>query len=563
MKLTTSIALPLLTVTLSLTAAAQQNLHSHGGAVSDARFGSSVAGGFDVDGDGVSDCLVGAPNEAGNGPMSGAVRVLSGASGAELLVLRGGSSLDMYGSSLAGGDLDGDGRAELIIGAYGDDAGGSDAGAVYVYSGASGRLLFSKTGSAGEHLGFAVAYVPDADGDGLGDVLVGARAADLGATNSGAARLYSGVSGALLLELAGESSFDLFGSAVAGLEDLDGDGRGDLVVGASLSDAKGSGAGSAYVYSGATGALLWTLRGEASGDAFGYAVADAGDVNGDGASDVLVGAPGADAGGQNSGAAYVYSGADGSLLRLWNGTAAGDGFGNAVAGALNLDGDSSADVMVGAVGSDANGASSGEVRVLAGVDGSQLGVVRGASAGARLGAALAGAGDLDHDGLSELLLGAWGEDLGMGQLSGAAHLVSFKPPVALISSYCESNANSTGAAGVLSHTGSSSLGANDLELAALSLPSGQAALFFYGQSQGQVPFGDGYQCVSGQVFRLGSSMADVSGRASLGIDYSAGFEPGGELSAGSSWNFQCWYRDPAGLGAGYNLTDALAISFVR
>jgi hypothetical protein len=110
------------------------------------------------------------------------------------------------------------------------------------------------------------------------------------------------VSGALLLELAGESSFDLFGSAVAGLEDLDGDGRGDLVVGASLSDAKGSGAGSAYVYSGATGALLWTLRGEASGDAFGYAVADAGDVNGDGASDVLVGAPGADAGGQNSAA---------------------------------------------------------------------------------------------------------------------------------------------------------------------------------------------------------------------------------------------------------------------
>ena len=563
MKLTAANLLPLFTATLSLSAAAQQSLHSHGGAVSDARFGSSVAGGFDVDGDLVPDCLVGAPHEAGNGPMSGAIRVLSGATGAELLVLRGGSSLDMFGSSLAGGDLDGDGRAELIVGAYGDDAGGTDAGAVHVFSGATGALLYSMSGSAGEHFGFAVAFVPDTDGDGLGDVLVGARAADPGATNAGAARLYSGATGTLLFELAGESSFDLFGSAVAGLEDLDGDGRGDLVVGSYLNGAKAGGAGSAYVYSGADGSLLWTLRGEAAGDAFGYAVASAGDVNGDGACDVLVGAPSADLGGQNAGAAYVYSGANGVLLRLWSGAAPGDGFGTAVAGGLNLDGDLLADVMVGAVGSDANGESAGEVRVLAGVDGAELGLVRGAMAGARLGAALAGAGDLDGDGLSELLLGAWGEDLGSGHLSGAAHVVSFKQPTAPISSYCESTANSTGVAAVLSYSGSSSLAANDLELQALALPAGQAALFFYGASQGQAPFGDGYLCVSGGVFRLGSSLASGEGSAVLPVDLLGDFEPGGELTVGSTWNFQCWYRDPGSLGAGYNLTDALSVRFVR
>jgi hypothetical protein len=307
----------------------------------------------------------------------------------------------------------------------------------------------------------------------------------------------------------------------------------------------------------------WTLRGEASGDALGYAVADAGDVNGDGASDVLVGAPGADVGGANSGAAYVFSGADGSLLRLWNGSAAGDGFGSAVAGALRLDADSLADVMVGAPGNDANGESAGEVRAFGGVDGVEIGVLRGAGVGARLGAALVGAGDLDGNGLSELLLGAWGEDLGVGQLSGAAHVFSFQGPAALISSYCESKVNSTGAAAVLSYTGSSSLAAHDLELAALSLPAGQATLFFYGASQGQAPFGDGFLCISGGVFRLGSKVADASGRAALSIDYAGAFEPGGELSAGSSWNFQCWYRDPGSLRSGYNLTDALAISFVR
>ena len=383
MKLTTTLGATLATAALTLPASAQQDLFTLPGKLAGDRFGSSVAGGHDVDGDLVPDFIVGAPFETPNGPLSGAARVYSGATGVELYTLIGDSAFDMFGTSVALGDLDGDGLAELIVGAYGDDANGAESGTLYVYAGLDGSLLYTHSGSAGDHLGIAVSHVPDTNGDGFGDVVVGARAADVAGSNSGVVFLYSGVDGAFLRLLVGEAAYDLFGSAVAGTADLDGDGRGDLIVGAHLNDASGAGAGSAYVYSGASGALLHTLRGQAAGDAFGFAVADAGDVNNDGASDLLVGAPSSDGNGQNSGRANIYSGANGSLLNSFSGAAAGDNFGSALAGRLQLDDDAFADVMVGALGNDANGISAGRVQVFAGVDGSELARASRAPAPAR------------------------------------------------------------------------------------------------------------------------------------------------------------------------------------
>jgi hypothetical protein len=104
----------------------------------------------------------------------------------------------------------------------------------------------------------------------------------------------------------GEAAGDSLGYSVSGAGDVNNDGYDDLIVGAPRSDVGGTDAGQAYVYSGQTGAILWTFTGEASGDEFGYSVSAAGDVNNDGYDDVIVGAPHKEAAGGNAGRAYVY-----------------------------------------------------------------------------------------------------------------------------------------------------------------------------------------------------------------------------------------------------------------
>ncbi|MEO2093046.1 MAG: hypothetical protein ABGY71_03175 [bacterium] len=547
--------------TLALPSFAQEDIFSQGGRSAGGRFGSSIAGGFDVDGDGLADFVVGEPYENRLGPMTGAVRVVSGANGADIYLRGGNSAYDLFGASVALGDLDGDGRAEFIVGAYGDDSNGTDSGTVFVYSGASGNLLYTLTGDEGDHFGFSISFVPDTNGDGRGDFVVGARAADTNGNNSGAALLFSGLDGTLLHEFGGEAAFDLFGSAVAGCVDLDGDGLGDLICGAYLNDAQGSGAGRAYVYSGASGSLLFTLQGTGVGDAFGYAVDDAGDVNGDGASDLIVGAPSNDTSFQNAGQASVYSGVDGTLLMVVNGDAPGDNFGSTVAGSLRIDGDGLDDFMVGTIASDANGVSSGMVRLFAGLDGSELATLLGSSPGARLGSALCSAGDMDLDDNTELLIGAWGEDGGAGAFSGVVHLVAFAAPSTLFNSYCNSNLNSLGVAATISAVGSNSLASGDLELVADGLLANQTGLFFHGSNQVQFPFGDGFLCVAGQLFRYGIVAADAVGQARLLVDYAAPPVAANQITAGSQWNFQFWYRDNHSSNAGFNLTDAMALTF--
>ena len=118
---------------------------------------------------------------------------------------------------------------------------------------------------------------------------------------------------------------------------MNGDGVPDFIVGAFLDDPAGGGtdAGSAYVFSGADGSLLYQRTGDTAGDGFGFSVSGAGDVNGDGKADFIVGAIGDDPGGlTNAGSAYVFSGADGSLLYQLTGDTAGDFFGQSVGGVV-------------------------------------------------------------------------------------------------------------------------------------------------------------------------------------------------------------------------------------
>ncbi|MFT4540313.1 MAG: hypothetical protein ACI835_002763 [Planctomycetota bacterium] len=128
------------------------------------------------------------------------------------------------------------------------------------------------------------------------------------------------------------------------------------------------------------------------------------------------------------------------------------------------------------------------------------------------------------------------------------------------SNYCVAVVNSTGSGAPMSHTGSLSIGANNLNLRCTNLPSNQTCIFYYGGNQVQQPFGNGQKCVGGQLFRY-SPVSTTTGVANQPIDYTdPPFAPG-QITNGSSWNFQCWYRDPLAGGAFFNLSDGLELTF--
>jgi hypothetical protein len=284
--------------------------------------------------------------------------------------------------------MDGDGRADLLVAARGDDDGGSEAGAAYlVLGGVAGTLDLSAADAklvgenAGDSAGSVVAEAGDVDGDGLADLLVGAPGNDDAGSDSGATYVVLGEAAGTLdlsaadAKLVGEDAGDWAGSAVAGAGDVDGDGRADLLIGALYDDDGGTDAGAAYVVlGGVAGALDLSaaaarLIGEGPSDWAGSAVAGAGDVDGDGRADLLVGAQGDDDGGKYAGAAYLVLGAPGGTVDLGSadaklvGIALGDVAGALLAGAGDLNGDAYDDLAVSAPDS---GSESGAVYLLLG-----------------------------------------------------------------------------------------------------------------------------------------------------------------------------------------------------
>jgi len=397
----------------------QSLIHRVGGMAAGERHGAAVAIVGDLNGDGRAEFAIGAPGAASG---FGLVRMYSGVDGSLLWAIQGPTSGSSFGASLAGlGDVDGDGLADLAIGApLASFTGLVGCGIIRVVSGVSGATLRTFRGdSSGDHMGWSVGSAGDIDHDGVPDIIGGAIDDDDLGESTGSARIWSGATGMAIHKFVGGSMRELFGYSVDGGADVDGDGTSDLVVGGAYFTSAPQG-GVVRVLSGSTFATLWSTPVAPARDGLGSSVAFVGDVDGDGYSDVLAGARQPFAGGV--GYARLYSGANGSLLLQLTAAPLQRAFGSSVAAAGDADCDGLPDLAIGAPDSSTGGTLSGVVRIYSGASATVLAEYVGAP-GSRLGTCVRGGGDISGEGWPDLVLGAPTEASGAGQ-SGAAYAFS-------------------------------------------------------------------------------------------------------------------------------------------
>ena len=396
-----ALAAALLWTALAVTASAQDLLRTDTGATG-AGFGRAAPAG-DVNGDGHDDLITGSPNESLD---AGKARVFSGADGSVLFTFSGSAAGDLFGWSCAGaGDVNGDGRDDLIVGAPQTNV-LLGKGYARIFSGADGSVLRTLNGAAaGDRFGAAVAGAGDLNGDGKDDVLVGAPQNDAGGSNGGAATAFSGATGNALYSACGSAGQNLGGSLGCGLPNALSDNEPDPIIGLTMDGGDRSGA--VQVRSRTDFSVRFTLTGQ-PGQRLGATVAPAGDINGDGKVDLLAATDPRDALGAPTAAAQVrlYSGANGALLATLNDGALGTGYGSALAALGDVTGDHVPDFAIGEPGHDGHGLDAGSARIYSGATGKTWYQILGPAAGAGFGASVAFAGDLNADGLPDCAIGA-------------------------------------------------------------------------------------------------------------------------------------------------------------
>ena len=514
------------------------------------QFGLIVRSAGDTDGDGIEDIVAGAPTNSAGGFRAGRGYVYSGADGSLRFTITGSPGENLGYFAHCAGDVNADGFDDVVFGA--PDVEGILAGAAYVVSGIDGSILYALSGeTAGDQFGRTVNGVGDVDADGHDDIGIGAsRFSGLG-PGRGRAYIISGADGSTIYQFDGTTNGDWFGSGIATLSDRNGDGHDDFIIGA---DQGFVGRGRAYVYDGATGQRIWTLRPPSSGAVFGRNIlGTVGDLNGDAVPDFFV-SDFADS--SLRGRIRVYDGDTFAILYEIVGDAAGDTLGTGSGRAEgDFDGDGVDDLLFGALG--AGGQGRGQVCIFSGVDGEPLGTFNSDVAGSGFGFAAAGLGDVDGDSWPDFVAGS----PTFGGLRGGLHVISGRPSPPRAT--CTGGVNSTGNETKLRHRRSLSLAINELQLEVSGAPINTLGVFVFG-AQGVAPGGSAnLMCVAAPWFRAsGIAPTDASGSVALDIDLSTQpFASGASaVTAGSTWHFQYWCRDAAG-SSSFNASNGLRVTF--
>lgn len=273
-----------------------------------AHFGSSVSTAGDVNGDGFSDIIVGSDNynsgQSGEGKVFVYYGTASGLTANPVWTSEGNQTNAGFGNSVSSGDVNGDGYSDIIVGAYGFDNGQVDEGAVFLYYGSATGLPFTQnimleSNQASAQFGYSVSSAGDVNADAYFDIVIGANLYDNGDNNEGRAYIYqgssSGISSTPSRTLEINQAGAQFGKSVCTAGDVNGDGYSDVIISAPEYDNGQSNEGRVYIYygspNGIPGSPEWFYEPNQSNVDFGLSVSTAGDVNGDGYSDIIIGSP--------------------------------------------------------------------------------------------------------------------------------------------------------------------------------------------------------------------------------------------------------------------------------
>lgn len=377
----------------------------------------------DLDEDGIMDLTTSAPYFSEEATNSGKVYAYSGKTGVLLWSFASKDENGQLGMSIeAAGDVNGDGIPDIVAGA-------PYVNKVLVFSGSDGRVLYEWIGKDPKGaFGRGVKGVGDTNNDGFADILIGEPFQIWGAPingnsidESGNAYLYSGGDGSILQQWQGNRIGDGFGTAVSGKTSGD---QTLLIIGSpSAGDNNG---GVVSVFKGMEKDPFFLIESDSTGsDLGGMFMSIVGDVNSDGIQDVYASDFSNAALGNSTGRAYIHSGADGKQLYVLTGEASGDGFGIGVADAGDIDKDGHDDLVIGAWQYALEAPSGGKVYVYSGKDGSLMRTITGKVVGETLGFDTTGIGDVDGNGIVDLLLtSAWSAINGVQ--SGRMMIVSGK-----------------------------------------------------------------------------------------------------------------------------------------
>lgn len=509
-----------------------------------AEFGRLVGAAGDVNGDGSADVLVAEHNR---------VRVFSGETHALLHTFNAPSpSISFAVSAAAGGDVDDDGFADVIVGAPHNDALGTDSGSVWVYSGRTGQVLRLHHGlTSFEHAGTQVGFAGDVDGDGRDDYFASSPDWLFG---SGRLRVYSGATGILMTEFTDYTPGERFGALCGQVGDLDGDGVPELAASTGPDAFSGIPPGF-QVLSLPTGAVLVAFATDEA-----TSIASAGDVDLDGAPDIVVGQTDVAA----TGTLYrIHSSATGLSIAVSDSVPFCCVDTTFVASGGDLDGDGVGDEFaVGVPGDPVNGG--GAVYVFRGTNELARLINTGDSTDDAFGAALAFVPDTDGNARDELVIGVPHEDSpsGASQIGKAVLMEAFCPPPV---AYCTAKTNSLGCVPSIDWVGDPDItGPFAFVPMAHQVLNQKSGLFVWSRERQEVPFQGGTLCVASPLFRSpplfsdgNTTGSDCSGTLIYSITpmlmWLHGWEVGDQLFG------QFWYRDPQHPdGTGVGLSNALS-----